>query len=454
MKRLFLTVSVCALCGALSAQEMYDALAEPQLSDNVTVEQEQQETPLLSTTVAGVPSSETSPYAIYAPSSRLTKEGKMKRSVEKGGHRGLDFGVDLDFIVQKGGAGSFGPDVTIGKRFNKSFYAGIVGGPQVPFQGGKTYGMVAADFKYFHPLANNEKLAPGGMFRIGYHGDFSDYSFVTLQIVPTFQYVASKKVDINLGIGFADYVFTGTGGGNSAAFLIKAGFDVHKPADHQKTILRHNNTVDSGVELTLGIDALPPGWGGTIDGAAMGGIVLAYKWNQNLSFGVGFTIGECDLNKKDGLTTIKTYTDGRTEEKKSKLEADDNNLTENLFLLGSYRILKGNHSPIVSCDLGLIFSGVEVWKLWDDEDDKTPTTTAVYFSPAVGYSFRTTSNSYLFAKVGYKVSSPILKSYEETTTGRNYDTTYKYDKVGASGLYFTVGYTHTFNWLRRKQKSK
>ncbi|MCD8304855.1 MAG: hypothetical protein LUC86_08555 [Prevotellaceae bacterium] len=445
MKRLLLTVSVCALCGALSAQEMYDALVEPQLSDNETLGQVQQETPLPNLTVAGVPSSETSPYAIYAPSSRVTKEGKMKRSVTKGGHRGLDFGVDLDFIVQKGGAGSFGPDVTIGKRFSKSFYAGIVGGPQVPFQGGKTYGMVAADFKYFHPLANNEKLAPGGMLRIGYHGDFSDYSFVTFQIVPTFQYVASKTVDINLGIGFADYVFTGKGGGNSAAFLVKAGIGVHKPAEHQKTILRHNKTVDSGLQLSIdGIAYIPPG---TISSGGGMSLALTYKWNPQLSFGIGFGYNSNpSLSLENGIVVYNT--DGGIGYKEALVGNAENYSSEKLFLRGNYRFLKGNHSPLVSCDLGLQFqSKDDACGHYKDRFDADHTcSTSLLINPSIGYSLRTTSNSYVNMRIGYIYAGPISKSYT--------DGNYKYKAMNMTGMTISIGYTHTFRCLQRKHKNK
>ncbi len=445
MKRLLSILSVCALCGVSPAQEMYEALVEPQLSENVAIRQASQEMPLLTGTVAGVPSAETSPY--LAPSPRVTKEGKMKKAVLKGGHRGLDFGVDLDFMVQKGG-GSFSPDITIGKRFSKNFYAGLAGGPQIPFQGGGVNsGTVAADFKYLYPLPNRKNLLPGGMLRIGYYGDFSDYSYVMFSIMPTFQFVASKTVDLNCGLGFAEYVHTGSGGANSAAFAIKVGFDVHKPAEHQKIMLRHNKTVDSGLELTLEGNYAT---GGTIDGA-MGALVVDYKWNPYLSFGVGFAYGTIDLNKKNGVTVTTTNSNGTESIKHEDLEAPDNSNTAKLFLRGNYRILKGNHSPLVSCDLGLIFSDMEEWRVGDEK----PATTEVFFYPAIGYSLRTTSNSYLYAKVGYTVSSPITKSYETSSTNsKNAITTTKYDKLKESGIYFAVGYTHTFRCWQRKKKSK
>ncbi len=455
MKRLLSILSVCALCGVSPAQEMYEALVEPQLSENVAIRQASQEMPLLTGTVAGVPSAETSPY--LAPSPRVTKEGKMKKAVLKGGHRGLDFGVDLDFMVQKGG-GSFSPDITIGKRFSKNFYAGLAGGPQIPFQGGGVNsGTVAADFKYLYPLPNRENLLPGGMLRIGYYGDFSDYSYVMFSIMPTFQFVASKTVDLNCGLGFAEYVHTGSGGANSAAFAIKVGFDVHKPAEHQKIMLRHNATVDSGLELTLEAGG-EKGFGGspgaTIDGGAMGALVLSYKLNPHLSLGAGFAAGSIALYKEEALTSIRTYLDGTTADYgvKAAIDAPDNNWSYKLFLRGNYRILKGNHSPFVSCDLGLFHSGATVDSYTYKNTEGGPSVSpAVFCSPAIGYSFRTTSNSYLFAKVGYTFSSHIFKPYEEV--GKSYMTTYKYD-IGASGLCFSVGYTHTFRCWQRKKKNK
>ncbi len=409
--------------------------------------------PLLTGTVAGVPSAETSPY--LAPSPRVTKEGKMKKAVLKGGHRGLDFGVDLDFMVQKGG-GSFSPDITIGKRFSKNFYAGLAGGPQIPFQGGGVNsGTVAADFKYLYPLPNRKNLLPGGMLRIGYYGDFSDYSYVMFSIMPTFQFVASKTVDLNCGLGFAEYVHTGSGGANSAAFAIKVGFDVHKPAEHQKIMLRHNKTVDSGLELTLEGGGTPFGFGRlsdnsfTFDDSFIGGLVLSYKWNPYFSFGLGLDAGVDEFSKYKGLTVTTTDKNGKiTEEQK---DFSGTSVIEKLFLRGNYRILKGNHSPFVSCDLGILFS-----EFADDDIDNEKTCEAVYFSPAIGYSLRTTSNSYLFAKVGYMISSPYDVSTTESYSNGNASTTkmYKYDKMKESSIYFAVGYTHTFRCWQRKKKNK
>ncbi|MCD7721745.1 MAG: hypothetical protein LUI09_05900 [Prevotellaceae bacterium] len=462
MKRLLLTVSVCALCGALSAQEMYDALVEPQLSDNETLGQVQQETPLLNATVAGVPSSETSPYSVYAqPEAGATK---VSKSAERGGHRGADFGVDLGFLINtKGGSGVFAPEISIGKRFNQYVYAGVSAGPQIPFGDGDVWGMLAADFKFLFPLNNiNPKIAPGGMLRVGYDGDFSDNHDVIVQVMPTFQFALSKTVDLNLGIGYTEMISTQKGVDNSGAFTIKAGFDFHQQAD--QGLRRNEPVLYSGLQLTVEGAFMTGDLVGTIDVGGGGALVATYKWNQYLSFGVGFGYEAYNaMTREHGLTYVNTR-DENQNNAKSDMGSGSICRTKKFFLRGTYRPLKGIHSPLVSLDLGLLSHNLDEDNFYIDYaytryssnryDADQIHSKAFYVTPSVGYSLRTTSNSYFEVKVGYSVSSPVCDGDNEVNEYTNYKEGYKYVPLRISGLYFTVGYTHTFNWLQRKHKNK
>ena len=232
---------------------------------------------------------------------RIAKEqetGGYVAGNSRGGHRGLDFTVDVGYgISTQGGSGIITTGIGLGKRFTKNFYFGLGTGAYVSPDGGNPLVPVTADFKALFPVGR-ARIAPGGLLRMGYvfntEGDHT-YSvgsgryretftiespnYFMFEIMPTVEIPLSQKVDFNLGVGYAHFIPVGDNGGGSGVgyAMFRAGFGFHKGAvpKPKKPVL------DRGFQW--GIE------GGTFDVPDFNtGIVLSYKWNKNLSFGVGF----------------------------------------------------------------------------------------------------------------------------------------------------------------------
>lgn len=87
---------------------------------------------------------------------RIAKEqeaGGYVAGNSRGGHRGLDFTVDVGYgISTQGGSGIITTGIGLGKRFTKNFYFGLGTGAYVSPDGGNPLVPVTADFKALFPV--------------------------------------------------------------------------------------------------------------------------------------------------------------------------------------------------------------------------------------------------------------------------------------------------------------
>lgn len=67
-----------------------------------------------------------------------------------------------------------------------------------------------------------------------------------------------------------------------------------------------------------------------------------------------------------------------------------------------------------------------------------------FLTPAVRVSIRTTNNSYLEARLGYDISGKLPDQDGEYANRNGSKYTVHYDAVKMSGLFFGIGWTHTF----------
>lgn len=395
----------------------------------------------------------------------------------RGGHRGLDFLLDVGYgVPTEGGKGFATAEIGLGKRFNKNFYFGIGTGAYVSPDGGNPLVPVTADFKALFPVGR-ARIAPGGLLRMGYvfntEGDHT-YSvgsgryretftiespnYFMFEIMPTVEIPLSQKVDFNLGVGYAHFIPVGDNGGGSGVgyAMFRAGFGFHKGAvpKPKKPVL------DRGFQ-----------WG--IEGGILNvpdfnaAFVLSYKWNKNLSFGLGFGLDRDQSEEDEVISGTLLYRGVYGSESDAWVSADNNLFMYKLFARGTWRILDTRLSPIVSCDLGVR------WMANSDENGKYDATNGgyyniggapsyygdevteladyrylgVFFTPSVGLSLRTANNLYLEAKVGYTLASPV-KGREETVSGVYDGYEYTCDifvpKRKLSSPFFSIGLTHTF----------
>ena len=390
----------------------------------------------------------------------------------RGGHRGLDFLLDVGYgVPTEGGKGFATAEIGLGKRFNKNFYFGIGSGAWVSVDGGKPLVPVTADFRAMFPVGR-ARVAPGGTFRLGYvfntEGDktFSVGSgryresfkvempnYFMLEIMPSVEIPLSSKVDFNVALGYMHLIPVGDGSDGmdgSGYFMSRVGFGFHKGAAKPMKPVR-----DRGFQW--GIE------GGTFDVPDFNtGIVLSYKWNKNLSFGVGFGLdSKCmdyDDESRHGVMTT-AFSDGSLQE--GRIWAEDQLYFYKFFARGTWRFLDYRISPIVSCDLGVRWLAndniyncpysirdleVDALTAMADEID-SQSYSGFYFSPAVGFSLRTANNLYLEAKIGYSFSSAIKeKSGSAAGRGRfyEYECSYTTPKRKLSAPFFSIGLTHTF----------
>lgn len=392
----------------------------------------------------------------------------------RGGHRGLDFLLDVGYgVPTEGGKGFATAEIGLGKRFNKNFYFGIGSGAWVSVDGGKPLVPVTADFRAMFPVGR-ARVAPGGTFRLGYvfntEGDktFSVGSgryresfkvempnYFMLEIMPSVEIPLSSKVDFNVALGYMHLIPVGDGSDGmdgSGYFMSRVGFGFHKgAAKPMKPVL------DRGFQ-----------WG--IEGGILNvpdfnaAFVLSYKWNKNLSFGLGFGAESNKVDYDDeSRHGLLTFTDSRGQLRESLVWTENDLYLYKFFARGTWRFLDYRISPIVSCDLGVKWManydyynlGLGVYEVGDELAELTDdySYSGFYFTPSVGVSLRTTNNFYLEAKVGYSCTAAIKEKSETVNSIYDgYETEFDVSlpKRKMSSLFFSIGFTHTFrlgsNW--------
>lgn len=185
--------------------------------------------------------------------------------------------------------------------------------------------------------------------------------------------------------------------------------------------------------------------------------VLGYKVNPRISIGVGLGLGIDEVLQSIGAKTI--YLDHFSSEFDRTVETEYSGtlFLGKLFVRGQYRFLEARFTPFVGCDIGVnyVYGGLEdiCRRACDSWDIQTrfraneyyqllgePSKLGSYLTPSVGLSLRTANNSYIELKVGYIISSGLLKrtksiAYEGCKVLHN--------PIKMSAPLFSLSYTHT-----------
>lgn len=415
---------------------------------------------------------------------KITKE-EASNVTQATGHRGLDFNIDLGYnIATKGGGGSLAAGLELGKRVNKNFYFGVGAGTYISSGNGDISIPITADFKVYYPL-NNTKIAPFLGLKAGYVINTADVTYtvgkqtytteipdaIMIEIMPGVQIPLSNSIDFNVGIGYAHSIPT-KGSGSGGAIAIRAGFGFHKSMIQKVT--KNIPTRDKGFQLTLEADGTNL-WSIGADSHFItggGNLVFGYKVNPNISVGVGY--GGAYMDARASLITT-TYTGNYDykENEKGKKEVITNENTiissdkeadgeygamHKFFVRGQYRLKNDRFSPIVNIDLGfrnLSFTYEKDYygnlrsvtgRYGDDYDSEyNPNKSSLFISPSVGFSLRTTNNSYFEMRLGYMIAGKI----DGKTADKEYYTNkmlsiYEQKARSTSGGFLTIGWTHTF----------
>lgn len=385
---------------------------------------------------------------------KISKEEQHK-DTKSGRHRGLDLTVDAGYhIATKGGKGMFSTEIGIGKRFNKNFYWGLGTGAFISTDGGDPSIPLTSDFKVYFPLKSTS-VTPGGIFRIGYVFNTSKSittgtgkkaitievpDNIMVQIMPGMEIPLSKRVDFNLALGYTHFIPT-KGGGGSGAFSIRTGFAFHKsPIRKPKKPIR-----DRGVQFT--VEGGKVNFTGTDEDYEYNGgdasLVITYKLNPHLSFGIGAGTDIVNTYLQDGYKSVQIRDDGMVYQNKENLE--ENMVIPKVFLKGQYRLTNKRLSPFASFDAGMRFYD----EFTSDEALDEPSHTSIYIAPAIGLSLRTTNNSYLELKAGYTLAPSIAGRKGETEYNIS---NFHFTQISSckpykmSAPFISLGFTHTFGW--------
>lgn len=389
---------------------------------------------------------------------KIAKE-KVEPSRKEGRHRGLDFSIDAGYnIATKGGSGNISAEIGLGKRFNKNFYWGISSGAHIPTSSGNPSIPITSDFKVYFPLKSSS-LTPGGIIRAGYLINTSDDittgsgknkttieipDHIMIQIMPTIEIPLSKRIDLNVGLGYTHFVPT-KGSGSSGAFSIKTGFTFHKSpisnASNAKSRKPKIPTRDKGMQLTV------EGGNNIIFGSdehrdVTCALALTYKLNPQINLGLGLGANYFTSYVEDGNKYTATNKKGQTSQGYQEIDMDGSVIL--LFVRGVYRLNNKRFSPFVTCDSGMRFySTVDYYT--SGECEVPSSSTGIFVAPAVGLSLRTTNNSYLELKAGYSLASGVKVNGAEYDSGQTH---YQVDSytLKMSAPFISLGFTHTFSW--------
>lgn len=386
-----------------------------------------------------------------------TTPSEGPKSWQQKGHRGLDFSINLgpNVVFYNGqSSAQFGTEIEGGKKFNKNFYFGI--GLGVSAGNGSTNIPFFASLRTFFPIENS-RVTPTLLFQGGYsfatgEGDGSG----RIILMPGLQLPVSSKVDFNCGFGYLGYFGNGA---SSHGLGIRVGFGFHKATDG---IYTPGTTRNNGLEYAFGLNVKSP-WDENRLGVT-GDLLIGYKMNANLSFGVGYSLGQVD-------TPYSTYEEKATQTDKSDAQpvqdydSEDNETYEyptqhSFFFRGKYRLTDKKFSPFASVDLGWHFfkwnkdAGNFSLQNGNGLDKEKLRKVGFFLTPAVGGSLRVAPNSYLELKVGYEIATKAISNSESEwkTYGSRYSQYYKrtvQKGKSLSGVTFSLSFVHTLKFLSK-----
>lgn len=389
---------------------------------------------------------------------KITKEEVKENPAKKvvfsdGKHRGLDFAINAGYLIGVGDAedSNFPSlEISLGKQLSKNLYLGLGAGAWIPTGDGDLQIPISIDSKIMFP-SRSSNVTPLGIFRLGYvintagdieidgHGYMDDQTIEAenafmLQIMPGLELPLSRKTDFLLAAGYT-HAFTDGGGGGY--FSVKAGLNFHKNQSLKPRPKRPKAPVrEKGFQLTLeGAPAFCYG----AEFAWFGNIAVTYKINPYLSAGIG--LGCESLWGVQGEGEIQLV--GNTaKERRYDMQSGSAECAKG-FIRGTYRMSERRFSPIVSMDAGLRLyqsnSGyLKELNQRDAEAIGDIADKALFVAPSIGFSLRTTNNSYLELKAGYELVQRKGKK------GREEDLYYYVPSVNTDVIFVSLGFTHTF----------
>lgn len=389
-----------------------------------------------------------------------------------GRHSGLDFNINTGYHVGVGdykGGGSIPVELGLGKQFSRNLYAGLGSGVWIGTKGSKPMVPIMADLKAMFPSRNAVagSVKPFISLRLGYllntegsqeieaEGFSTSYDpadFILMEITPGVQFPLTAKSDFLLSAGYT-HGFATKGGGGGGYFTVKVGLNFHRNfSGKRKPKVRRPKepTRDHGFQFTLegSVNYLTFVGGG-------GNVAFTYKLNPHFSVGLGGGVDYVSPFESSAYGDVHVIRNGS--ESHNSYDYNSSETAYHVFARGVYRMSDRRCSPFVSLDAGVriyswdkgIYEESQLSATGVDMFDD-PQKTYLFASPAIGYSFRTTNNSYLDVKVGYTLSPNLKgqKKWGSHETGGYYYIASKSKRL--SYPFLSIGFTHTFGKKTRR----
>ena len=349
-------------------------------------------------------------------------------------------------------------DIGLGKRFDNMYFGlgtGVWTGTEsesdaiIP---------IAVDWDAFW---GKGRIVPTGKMRLGFGVNTAKDihigketikmpNYLVTQVMPGIRIGLSRSVDLDLAVGLTGLTSVGGSkgaGGKTNVFLSFGGaLNFHKstnvgPKKTKKPVRsRGLQIVIEGVKSGFSDDdGEYSGYGGAL--------TVTYKFNHNLSAGIGIGTDGVESSIIDGLGLLKIEEGKVVEQYKTVATM---NTCPKIFVRGMYSLNKKRFSPFISCDAGLrLYSfdygyGSEEKSLEDIFDivGDYPSS-ALYIEPAVGISIRTTNNSYFDIKVGHSLS-PSVSSKHADITDESCCVAAHRASFKVTAPFVSVGFRHTF----------
>ncbi len=373
------------------------------------------------------------------------------------GHRGLDFKIGAGYGIGLGdakGADMLMYEAGIGKRLD-NMYFGLSSGAWMAAGDAKGSDAIIPILFGYDMFMTKGRFCPTLAFRVGYGINTAEDisigkekikmpNFLLVQAMPGMSLAVSRTIDLNLSAGLTGMTSVGgTGSSGTNVYLsVGASLTFHK-STKPKAHKEKEPTRERGVQMTLEGGVL--GFSGDDDAYSRykGGQVsfaFTYRFNHKLSAGFGFGGDIATPSSGYGLLDVNG---GEARGRMYSLEMRE---PVRMFLRGQYNLNEKRFSPFVSCDAGLRIYDYEISAFADNLTLGEPSKMGFYAEPAVGFSLRTTNNTYLDLKVGYSFAPEISSKKLETMDDGGVYHAEERGSIKVSAPFVSIGIKHTFGF--------
>lgn len=371
-------------------------------------------------------------------------------------HKGVDFKFKAGYGIGLGdakGADMIDLGVSVGKRFDDMYFGLGTGMFNGTSSGSEPVIPITADWETFW---GKGRIVPTALLRIGYGINTADDikigkekikvpNCLITQVMTGIRLGVTRSVDLDLSAGLLGLTAVGGSPGTSGTNVylsIGGSLNFHK-STNPKPKKPKKPTRERGLQLTMEVGEN----GFNDDGKTYSGFnfatVVTYKFNHNLSAGIG--VGCEFLDGMDIRGGYLNYASDASRPSSAGMWSSLDNAAK-IFVRGQYNFTKKRFSPFVACDAGLRMYQYESNVDISDEAQSAigkPSSSAMYMEPSLGFSLRTTNNSYIELKAGYALAPNISGSASEFKDETGYRASYR-SSLKTSAPFVSLGFRHTF----------